>query len=916
MCADLKKTVEIIFGAQDADLNRSLNNLQGQFTTLNGAVNSISAPLANAADSLLRLDAALAALAIGGMALAINKSSEFNSQFALISTSISATGRNLATYRQDILDYSTGSAKSISDINAALYTAAQAGIKYGESLEFIGNAEKLAVANKADLNKTVDLMTSVMNAYGFSVSETGRVSDVLFQSTLIGKQTIDSLAQSMGLVVGIAATAKVSFETLSAGIATLTSKGMETSEAITGIKGVLTTIMSPSEQVKNAAAAMGLTFSAASLQSRGLAGTLQDVMAATAGSTDKMVALFPEVRAMNAAMLLTGDGMKFFNDAMLSIGNSAGATEEAYKKMVNTFSVQSQMILNTLNVLLVDFGTRLEPVAADVGSGLNAVLRGFDQAFKAGAFDPFLNGLRAMGDSISTYLQAVAVNIPEAFARVDFSNLLNSLRDLARSFGVMFDGIDLTTVDGLAAAIQAASDIIAGFIRTTAGMVEGFRPFAESVAEFFLSIGRGDQETSETIGKILALGKAVEMAGGAMAAGMLAVQEYGVSISGAFNIVSGAAQVLWNDLSLIVDNIKLILVSLERYILDSMSTMSFGFVEKSATWQRLSGVVDDSVKQIKASINENMADAGAGLAKIGTGFLQLSAGADTMGTKVDEAGKKVSALPDRKTVEVVSIFGDMFKNVDDAQAKLDKVAERKTVTVEPLFGDFFTELSQADRLLELIPAVKTMTVSVDGSEIDVVAQEFNRKFPARKTVGIGSIFDFNGLAEAQRALDTIPPTKTVNVDADTSKLKPKVDEIKNAVEWTAKIHIADAENDTKKLKSLVDSIGDGIKSTGTLLGSLTSELNKAGGWKSYAIQEQIEAENRRRQQEFDLQKRIMDQQIRLNDLKLVKMESGDNLITIHAEGLKPALEMILWEVLETIQVRANEEASEFLLGLA
>jgi hypothetical protein len=40
------------------------------------------------------------------------------------------------------------------------------------------------------------------------------------------------------------------------------------------------------------------------------------------------------------------------------------------------------------------------------------------------------------------------------------------------------------------------------------------------------------------------------------------------------------------------------------------------------------------------------------------------------------------------------------------------------------------------------------------------------------------------------------------------------------------------------------------------------------------------------------------------------------MIQIDSTGLEPALEMILWQVIEKVQIRANEESADFLLGLS
>lgn len=71
-----------------------------------------------------------------------------------------------------------------------------------------------------------------------------------------------------------------------------------------------------------------------------------------------------------------------------------------------------------------------------------------------------------------------------------------------------------------------------------------------------------------------------------------------------------------------------------------------------------------------------------------------------------------------------------------------------------------------------------------------------------------------------------------------------------------------------------------------------------------------------------MQERLVDAQIRLIDAQIDQIEartellkSGDSMIKIDGDGLAPELEAFMWKILENIQVRANAEFSEFLLGL-
>jgi len=843
---DLEKTVKIIFSGQDKDLANTATNIAGKFDTLNSAADKIHAPLAKASDTVMKVDAALAALAVGGLILAVRESANFNQGFGLISTSVDATGQDLENFRGKILDYSKTSVKGIDDINAAIYTAAQAGIKYGDSLEFIGKAEQLAVANKANLNTTVDLLTGTMNAYGYKVSDVGHLNDVFFQSTLIGKQTIDSLGASMGQVVGIAANFGVSFEQLSGAIATLTAKGMETSEAITAVKSVITTFVSPSKEAADAAAALGLNFSASSLKGRGFSGMLSDVMAATGGSADQMAKLFSEVRALNGVMQLTGDGMKFFNDAMVQINGSAGASEAAYKKMVVTFENQSQMLINSAKATLIDVGTRLEPVAAGISGALAQVLGGIDAGIKAGAFDPLFKMLDEAGNELKVWLAGVAKALPDALKGLDFSKLLDAFNGLGEAFSAYFGDMDLTKVEDLHEFIQKIIDGIAGLIRVTEGMVEGFRPFFEGIKNFLISIASSDEETKRMIGTIISLGKVVQEAGLAVAAALVAMDQYGGVVKGVINIVAGGVQILWN-------------FAQQIYYLDKAATAA------------LTGNLSE-VPEIFQKMRENGDDAFRGVEKIANGFGQLAGESDKTGAAVKKVSTELKNVPAETNAKV-----DVNVKTTTDQQSLD--AAHKTVKDKFSPGQ-----------------TMQITTNLDGTSTIEAVGKMNAAFPKEKKVEVKPDITQTAIAE----------------------LKEKSSIVQKSIEWKAKIDIAQIESATKIMEAAFKSVDSTVVDTGKTMTSLAgtyATLIETGKGGSRFLEQMIEDENKRRDAALKMQEELVEAQVKNLEARTEAMRGGQAMIQIDGQGLQPHLEAFMFEILSAIQIRANAEGAQYLVGI-
>lgn len=122
--------------------------------------------------------------------------------------------------------------------------------------------------------------------------------------------------------------------------------------------------------------------------------------------------------------------------------------------------------------------------------------------------------------------------------------------------------------------------------------------------------------------------------------------------------------------------------------------------------------------------------------------------------------------------------------------------------------------------------------------------------------------------------------------------------------------------DMERVKAAFASIDSTIQSTGDLLGSLFGNLvDTDNRWKELAIEEQIDAENKRRQEALDLQKQLTEAEIARIEAQTEALNRGDALITIEANGLEPELEAFMWKILSRIRARANAEFADYLLGL-
>jgi len=821
--ADISKIVSIIFTGED-NVSSVVKNIQWGVKETEATFSRIGDPFASFGEGVLKADTALMALVTGGMALAVKKAGEFGGSFGEISTLIDATGLPLENFKNQILDYSTQSVKSIEDINKAIYAAISAGVDYSESVEFVTAAEKLAVAGRADLEVTTRTLAGTLNAYGASTQEAEHYSDLMFTTARLGQTTFSELSTQLSKVTGLAANAGVPFETLSAAIAALTVSGLPTEAALTGIKAALTNIIKPSAEAEKMAEALGIQFNATSLKTKGLEGILWDAWRATGGNTEKMAELFGSVEALNAVLILASDKTGKFKGALDAMQSASGATATAYAKMANELENANTRLENNVNATLITLGERLMPAYKEAVSGLSDMFAGLKIGLDDGTFNPVFAALDKLGDKIFDVLKQMMADAPDAFKSIDWTKLVNAIENVSEAFD---DLLSNTNGDEFANMVQRMVDSISSLIDVTMGMIEAMTPFGRAVLKVIDDFNGLDDSTKELLGVISGVSMAFKL----------------------FGPVVGTI---------------LLMVGSDSEEMSKIVTLSFLSIQNGI----------NALKVAVLSLAMVFASASYEVAKL-----------------LDHLPGYDAAEGIERTAERVAVLNDLLS---EAQTQL-AVSSQEVQDAWNGTGEKVTDVTK-----KYDDAVKGLENSIGSAKgaINDVGKAVDG-LPTEKKVSVGVDID----------------SAKKNLEAAKSTITKESEIIKAALEWKAKLDIAEIEAQTKRLESMFESINTSIESTGSVIDAALGALTGAKGLDKGTIEDVIRDEEARREEAFKQQKDLVTLQTELLREKIDQMRSGDNVITVQADGLKPHLEAILWEVLEAIQLRAAEEQAEFLLGI-
>jgi TP901 family phage tail tape measure protein len=250
----------------------------------------------------------------------------------------------------------------------ALYQAISAGVPQENVFDFLTTAAKASIGGVTSLDTAVDGLTSVTNAYGREVLSAQEASDIFFTTVRLGKTTMGELSASLFQVVPTAASLGISFGTVGAALATITTQGVPTSVATTQLRQLFVELNK--EGGKTATTFDGLAGKSFADFIQG-GGTVQGALALltqhAADSNTSLSNLFGSVEAGNAALALTSeDGARKFTTALGEVDSATGSTDAAFEKMEGSIGLKWDQLVARVGVFKLEIGEKLAPAISQV----------------------------------------------------------------------------------------------------------------------------------------------------------------------------------------------------------------------------------------------------------------------------------------------------------------------------------------------------------------------------------------------------------------------------------------------------------------------------------------------------------------------------------------------------------------------
>lgn len=428
--------------------------------------------------------AAFTAVAVASGA-AVTSAAAYQSQMQNVGTLLDGdvTGK-LQGMSKQLKQVSIDTGAATSDLTDGLYQVVSAFGESSESVKQLEIAAKAAKAGNATTTDSVNMLSAVTKGYGdTSAAALQKASDLAFMTVKLGQTSFPELAASMGQVVPLASTLKVSQEELFGAMSTLTGVTGSTSEVTTQLKATMQSFLSPSSEMEKTLKKMGYASGAAALESEGLGGILAQLKGAVNGDEVAFANLFSSVEAKNAVLALTGAQAENFASKTAAMGEAAGATQKAFDTQTASVAAMAAKLKNAGSVMLTSLGEKALPYIQGALEGvidkLPALTDKLGEVIERAA--PIFGQLAAGITGTVAACKPVVLEIGNMFASA-FAAAAPAINLLKDNFSSILPYV-LPVVTTLASVVASAVPPIAGIFAGVSSVIAAVMPVASQIIQ-------------------------------------------------------------------------------------------------------------------------------------------------------------------------------------------------------------------------------------------------------------------------------------------------------------------------------------------------------------------------------------------------------------------------------------------------
>lgn len=245
----------VAIGANLAGLNEGLSQAQGKLKTVGDRMAGIGKTLT----------AAVTLPLVGIGVASVKMAADFEQQMALAQLSLRDTGVSMETVQDYALKMGADTVYNAQEMALALTGLGKAGLNWEEiagdmsgRTGVLAAVTNLAAASNLELAQAADVVTVAMATFNRPAGDAVAIVDNLVMAADASVAEVSDLAEGLASAGPVMASFGWSMEDTTTALALLSERGIRGAEAGTALRSMMTNIMRPTDQVKDALAALNV----------------------------------------------------------------------------------------------------------------------------------------------------------------------------------------------------------------------------------------------------------------------------------------------------------------------------------------------------------------------------------------------------------------------------------------------------------------------------------------------------------------------------------------------------------------------------------------------------------------------------------------------------------------------------------
>lgn len=377
----------LVKAAREAQKNGA--NISTDMIRATRSVTSFKNKASKAVTDAAKKVAALGTAAVGAFgAFAIKSGMDFEAQMSKVQAISGATATEVATLTAKAKEMGAKTKFSATESAQALEYMAMAGWKTEQMVSGLPGIMYLAAASGEDLAEVSDIVTDALTAFGLKASDSAHFVDVLAKASSSSNTNVSLMGNTFHYAAPVAGALGYSIEDTAIAIGLMANAGIKGEQAGTALRGILTNLAKPSDQVAGYMDALGISLADSAGNVKPLSALMADLRQKFAGLTDAQKAEYAAgiagKNALSGFLAIVNASDADFNNLTQAIANSDGTAQQMADTMNNNLSGQLTLLKSAVEGAGITF---YEAIAGKATGAVTALSNKISQWQSDGSID-------------------------------------------------------------------------------------------------------------------------------------------------------------------------------------------------------------------------------------------------------------------------------------------------------------------------------------------------------------------------------------------------------------------------------------------------------------------------------------------------------------------------------------------------